>query len=599
MGCSASKPAAEAPAAAQAPTPASAPAPAGGDIKSLGVIRLDYDYPPAKGDIDHPGSFMYPVYYRVVPGLTFEMCQAGKMTPEVEKKFGEALKFLESKGVSAITGDCGFMMYFQEKVRQMTKLPVFMSSLAHLPAVTAGYSAKEKIAILTANSVTLAPMKPLIKAECGVEIDQDRFIIVGCQDVPGFEAVEKCEKVDIAKVTPGIVKKCKEVLAANPDVKAFLMECTQLPPFSDPVRHVLGKPVYDAITCCDYFMSGVLDNPRFGLNDWHQEWNGVQEKYKFGMHLPDSDKEKLVSKAKEEEGMKMSALTEPLFAKMKQPMAMAKRALAERSGASIGVIRVDVNSTPPAGDMNHAGSYAYDAHFRVVPGLTMAMCASGKLTDDIQKKLLEAVEFLAKEKGVKAIAGDRSVMLHFHDLVRSACDCPVSMSPLTQLPAITCGFSKKEKVAIFTLQGDNFGTMMSVFKGFYGSDFDESRFVVVPAQDIPGILPGPNADMAKAKVGIVAKAKEVMSKDSNVRAILLEATCMPPYSDDLRAATGLPVFDVITACDLLVSGSMDNPRFGSTSNPFMNWENPLGIQKTINWISYLTEEDQKKVNAKA
>ena len=35
---------------------------------SVGIIRLDYDYPPAPGDIDHPDSFDYKVYYRVVPG---------------------------------------------------------------------------------------------------------------------------------------------------------------------------------------------------------------------------------------------------------------------------------------------------------------------------------------------------------------------------------------------------------------------------------------------------------------------------------------------------------------------------------------------------
>ena len=40
---------------------------------SLGVIRLDYDYPPALGDIDCPESFPYPVYYKVVPGFTFEI----------------------------------------------------------------------------------------------------------------------------------------------------------------------------------------------------------------------------------------------------------------------------------------------------------------------------------------------------------------------------------------------------------------------------------------------------------------------------------------------------------------------------------------------
>ena len=34
-----------------------------------------------------------------MPGLTFAMCQAGKMTPEVEVEFVEAVKWLDAKGV--------------------------------------------------------------------------------------------------------------------------------------------------------------------------------------------------------------------------------------------------------------------------------------------------------------------------------------------------------------------------------------------------------------------------------------------------------------------------------------------------------------------
>lgn len=63
---------------------------------SLGVLRLDYDYPPAPGDIDHPDSYNYPVYYRVVPGLTFEMCQSGNLTPAVSKAFDEAVLWLSN-----------------------------------------------------------------------------------------------------------------------------------------------------------------------------------------------------------------------------------------------------------------------------------------------------------------------------------------------------------------------------------------------------------------------------------------------------------------------------------------------------------------------
>ena len=159
---------------------------------SLGIVRLDYDYPPSVGDIDHPDTYdcactlrfsiLYgqplaplpcwsclpllaripphplrsiadDVFYRVVPGLTFEMCQNGTLTPEVERGFVEAIRWLVSEHhVSAITGDCGFMMYFQKLARRNCELPVFMSALAQLPSITCAYQRHELIAIFTANA---------------------------------------------------------------------------------------------------------------------------------------------------------------------------------------------------------------------------------------------------------------------------------------------------------------------------------------------------------------------------------------------------------------------------------------------------------------
>ena len=233
------------------------------------MIRLDYDYPPAPGDIDSPESYSYDVFYKVVPGLTFTMCQAGKMTPEVEKNFIEAVEYLDKeKNVSGITGDCGFMMWFQALARQHTHKPVFMSSLAQLPAVTCAYAAHERIIIMTANGKTLEPMRDLIRDECGVDTQAKRYIIVGAADVPGFEAVALGEKVNVKKVEPGMVKLAKDTLAKYPNATAFLMECTELPPYSDALRAATGLPVYDAITNCNFFIAGREDNHRFGLQSW-------------------------------------------------------------------------------------------------------------------------------------------------------------------------------------------------------------------------------------------------------------------------------------------------------------------------------------------
>ena len=77
------------------------------------MVHLDDFYPPVPGDMDSPDSFRYPVYYRVVPGLTYEMCKSGTLSPQVAASLAEAIRWLdEEKDVQGISGDCGFMIWF-------------------------------------------------------------------------------------------------------------------------------------------------------------------------------------------------------------------------------------------------------------------------------------------------------------------------------------------------------------------------------------------------------------------------------------------------------------------------------------------------------
>ena len=158
--------------------------------------------------------------------------------------------------------------------------PVFMSALVQLPAITAAFGPDEKIAIFTANATTLASMYDLISTECAVQLADARFVIVGCQDVLGFEAITAGGKVDVAAVTPGIVAKAKATLAEHPTIRAILMDNTELPPYSDAVRAATSLPVFDAITMSDLFINSRVDNPRFGIDDWEAYRNAEVAKYK-------------------------------------------------------------------------------------------------------------------------------------------------------------------------------------------------------------------------------------------------------------------------------------------------------------------------------
>ncbi|CAB9529340.1 Dimethlysulfonioproprionate lyase [Seminavis robusta] len=260
---------------------------------SLGVLRLDYDYPPAAGDIDHPDSYDYPVYYRVVPGLTFEMCQSGVLSAEVGAAFDDAVLWLAiHKDVSVISGDCGFMFWFVERCRKIaSKKIISLSPLMQLPIMVAACAPKDKILVLTANGKSLDPMHDLIKRQCGIDGQNTQFIIVGCENVPHFGVeVAKGLQVDVDKACPGIVELAKEMVRDHPDTRMILMECTELPPYSDAVREATRLPVWDAITNCNFFMQGFLDSVNFGLNGWYEEWDGIQEEYVLGQNLNDTQR---------------------------------------------------------------------------------------------------------------------------------------------------------------------------------------------------------------------------------------------------------------------------------------------------------------------
>lgn len=92
-----------------------------------------------------------------------------------------------------------------------------------------------------------------------------------------------CSKCGIRQNTIQLADHCA-------GIRAILLECTELPPYADALRYSTGLPVYDAITCADSFVDGVLDNPRFGIGGWMREFNGKQHTYKLGVELGDDDR---------------------------------------------------------------------------------------------------------------------------------------------------------------------------------------------------------------------------------------------------------------------------------------------------------------------
>ena len=58
----------------------------------IGILRIDYEYPPIAGDVDDQRSFDFGVEYEVVEGLTFEKAQVGTLSAEIISSFKIAIR---------------------------------------------------------------------------------------------------------------------------------------------------------------------------------------------------------------------------------------------------------------------------------------------------------------------------------------------------------------------------------------------------------------------------------------------------------------------------------------------------------------------------
>eukprot|EP00929_Paragymnodinium_shiwhaense_P078121 TRINITY_DN4042_c0_g2_i1.p1 TRINITY_DN4042_c0_g2~~TRINITY_DN4042_c0_g2_i1.p1 ORF type:complete len:1238 (-),score=276.58 TRINITY_DN4042_c0_g2_i1:209-3922(-) len=230
-----------------------------GQAALLGVLRSDVDYEPLLGDVNHPRSFDYKVCYEGIGCLTAAMCRSGQIPEDVEKELKLSVQRLVKSNVSCITGDVTSLVGLERVLRKYTSVPLCMSSLAQLPLVMNAFPANSLIAIITANIKGLTSLHDLVKQEYDVDLgDTTRFVFVEVDDIEGFEPESVGSKTDSDLAGPGILERVRDAVQAHPGVSALLLEDTRLPPYADLLRGYTRLPVFDVLTCCNFFMNGFL-----------------------------------------------------------------------------------------------------------------------------------------------------------------------------------------------------------------------------------------------------------------------------------------------------------------------------------------------------
>merc|ERR1719263_1598409 len=127
------------------------------------------------------------------------------MTAAVEDEFIAAVKHLDAKGVSGISGNIHMMMWFHTIAQRYTSKPIFMSSFAQLPAIRSAFGAHDKIAIVVASRENAELIEQKVNNHYSLRLHDDHFQVIGLEDVPGITPMLRGAKVDVDAVTPHVV----------------------------------------------------------------------------------------------------------------------------------------------------------------------------------------------------------------------------------------------------------------------------------------------------------------------------------------------------------------------------------------------------------
>ena len=91
--------------------------------QAIGILMVDVRMPFVPGDVGNASTFGYPVIYKIVPGLTSQVCVEAR--PEFKQPVIDAARALADQGVRGISSDCGFMLAYQDVVREMRSMCPF------------------------------------------------------------------------------------------------------------------------------------------------------------------------------------------------------------------------------------------------------------------------------------------------------------------------------------------------------------------------------------------------------------------------------------------------------------------------------------------
>jgi Asp/Glu/hydantoin racemase len=231
------------------------------------------------------------------------------------------------------------------------------------------------------------------------------------------------------------------------------------------------------------------------------------------------------------------------------------------AGYSVGIVYIEQIDYPLIpGNVVNAWTYNFPVRMKAVPNLTNTRLfeADPTIIDDI----ISAAKHMVENEGVRAICSACGFFGNYHKQVAEALDVPVAMSSLVQIPMIQSMIGPKKKIGIMTANG---GAMTESL--FHSCGIDRTDNLVVQdtlkTKEFSAVVNMTGQfDNEIVKEEILECTRELLSKDDEIGAILLECSDMPPYAAAIQEEAQLPVYDFITLINWLHNSVMQKPYSG-------------------------------------
>jgi len=206
------------------------------------------------GNVMHPDTFSFPVVFKDVKGACYGSL-IEHFDPALVQQSIRTAGELASAGARFISTSCGFNIIMQEALADAVDLPVCTSSLLQVPVVLRMLSRGSAVGIVTADRRHLTAEH---LRQAGITEDMHVFI-TGIEDVGEFQKVRQdpCAELDVEKFKREVIGTVRTLVDQHPDIRAIVVECTDLPPCSEALRRELGMPVFDYVTMMNWMYAAT------------------------------------------------------------------------------------------------------------------------------------------------------------------------------------------------------------------------------------------------------------------------------------------------------------------------------------------------------